>query len=277
MDTTETTDTPPSGIEDERVGVSLVGDLLRRAREEGRFEVVRLTDEELTVLDGVDSAQVAPRPWFTTLDASTREVALAVALRGLAMRGLVGSSVIEDTSGDVSLELDDDVHATLVARRAASEIIIAHRRTQHASWSKVCYVQGSAGVVEEDVSPGGVHTLWAGPSESIVESVAAFADPEYAAAEDPGGDVREVPLGDVAAGTETIEPLDAHLVTVIVAVGLDTDGESIENRVSVHVGDAGVQVVRSMTGDKNVARLEPVSRAGLRTVVADVIGREERG
>lgn len=273
MNTTTSEDAPSAPIEDESLGVALVSDLLRRGREE-RFQVVKLTDEELTVLDGVESRQLAPRPWFTTLEESSHEVALAVALRGLTIRGLVVPSLLDENTGRTSLDLDDDLHALLVARRAASSVVVAERRTQHASWSKTCYLQGAAGVVEEDVSPGGVHTLWAGPPDALPDTLTAFADPDGVAAPEPSEHTREVALTDVAQGTAAIAPSsEALFATVINRVYLDDDGHSAERRLSIFAGTDGLEIARSVQDGRKAVRIEQASPQALRSAVAHVLGQ----
>lgn len=269
--TTTAEEPSTSRIEDRELGIALAANLLARARE-GRFEVARLTDEELTVLDGTDSRQVAPRPWLATIDASQHELVQAVALRGLAARGVVLPSLLDETTGRMAMAVDDDVHAVLVARRAASAVIVAERKTAHASWTKIAYLQGAAGVIEEDVSPGGLHTLWAGPADGVVESLARFADPDGDARDHPAGEPREIALRDVATGAATIGPLgESRLVTVIAVVGLDADGDADTRRLSVYVGDDGVETARSVADGRKVVRIEQVTADGLRAAIADVV------
>ncbi|PSL08325.1 hypothetical protein CLV30_101296 [Haloactinopolyspora alba] len=269
---TTTFDQPSSArLEDADLAAALVGDLLSRASHE-KTPVVKLTDEELTVLDGTDSRQLAPRPWFTELAETSREVALGVALRGLIVRGLVVPSAVEESTGRTSLDMDDDVHAALVARRAASSVVIAERQTNHASWSKVCYLQGNDGVVEEDVSPGGLHTLWAGPVSGLADSLARFADPDDVAAQEPTRPPREVALEDVARGTAQVGPSsDSLYVTVIGHVYLDNEGASATRRLSVFAGTDAVEAASSVD-DRKVVRIEEVSRPELRSAVEHLLG-----
>ena len=252
-------------LRDDALGAAFVTALLERA--EGRSEVVRLTDEELAVLDG-DGAQVAPSPWLTSVPVEHRETAMAVAARNLVVRGLALPSVLEDPTGRLSIALPEDVHAVLAARRAASVVVIAQRSTADAGAARVLYGQGEPGVVEEDVTPGGLHTFSASSWATAVEGLARYADPAGWATTAGAG--REIPLDAIAAGDVSAAPAGSHYVTVVTVVAIGPDGEPAERRLSAYAGPDGVSVSEPIA-DRPAVAVRPVGPAELLEAVRGVV------
>ena len=219
-------------LRDPAVGQALVRALLERAGH-ARIEVVSLTDEELALLDGPGADHVAPLPWFDTVPPEQRDTALAVAARNLVVRGLALPAFPHESTGSVSVALPDDVHAVLAARRAASTVLIAQRRTAEASATRVLYVQGDDGVVEEHVTSGGLHTFTAGSPEAALRELTGFVDPDGAATHD--GIPVELELSDVASGAVAAGPLaESRYVTVVWVTTLGPAGEPVERRLSLY-------------------------------------------
>lgn len=231
-----------------------------QAATEGRQEVVRLTDEELTVLEGSDVDQLAPRPWYSALADSERDLALAVALRGLVARGLAVPSAVQSVSGDVTLAVTGDISAVLAARRAASAVLMAQRRTADASSFRALYLQGADVVVEEDVSPGGLHTLAVVRVDEALDRLVELVDPQHAATAD--GPTVSIELADVAEGKTGAGPVDdARWVSVVSAV-ITVAGQVVERQLSVYSLPDTVYVAHARE-DEPVSDVYEVGRRSL--------------
>jgi hypothetical protein len=241
-----------------------IAELGERA-EGGRVVVIALTDEELTVLDGPQTDQVAPRPWYEQQDEQTRQVACVVALRGLAARGIALPSQVA-RNGDVTVALPDDVHAALAMRRAASVIVVAHQRVETGMQARVLYGQGPRLVLEEHVSGGGLHTFSVVPLGDAVDDLVTLVDPQGAAGE-ADAPRRALTLSELAAGQDGLGELgDTRCVTVLGRVALGRQGEPVEQRVSVYALADRVEVAdpRQLDGS-TILELGEVSRATLRS------------
>ncbi len=237
---------------------------LRDRAEAGRVVVIALTDEEITALDGPETDQVAPRPWYDEQDEQTREAACVVALRGLAARGIALPSQV-DSNGDVTMSLPDDVHAALAMRRAASVIVVAHQRLETGMQARVLYGQGRRLVLEEHVSGGGLHTFSVAPLDDVVGGLVALVDPEGRAG-DADGPRRTLTLREVAAGQDGLGELgDTRCVTVLGKVVLGQDGQPVEERVSVYALADRVEVADPRERDaQTILEVGAVSETTLR-------------
>jgi hypothetical protein len=253
--------TPPAG---QILTPAAIAELRARA-EDGRVVVIALTDEELTALDGPETDQVAPRPWYEEQDEQTRQAACVVALRGLAARGIALPSQVA-ANGDVTIALPDDVHAALAMRRAASAIVVAHQRVETGMQARVLYGQGPRLVLEEHVSGGGLHTFSVAPLDDAVDELVALVDPNGTAG-DADGPRRTLTLGEVAAGQDGLGELgDTRCVTVLGRVVLDHHGQPVEQRVSVYALADRVEVADPAERDaQTVLEVGAVSKATLRT------------
>ncbi len=246
---------------------------LRARAEDGRVVVIALTDEELTALDGPETDQVAPRPWYDEQDVQTRHTACVVALRGLAARGIALPSQVA-ADGGVTLALPDDVHAALAMRRAASVIVVAHQRVETGMQARVLYGQGQRLVLEEHVSGGGLHRFSVAPLDEAAADLAVLVDPEGRAG-DADGPRRTLTLSQVAAGQEGLGELgDTRCVTVLGKVVLGEHGEPVEERVSVYALADRVEVADPRERDaQTILEVGVVSRttlrARLRALLAD--------
>ena len=231
------------------------------------LEVVRLTDEELTVLDGSGAEQVVPRPWFLELSEDQRDTALAVALQGLAVRGLAVPTIVEE-SGVTIIGLPDDVAAVLSARRAASAVLIAQRRSLGSSATRVLYLQGSELTVEEEVSPGGLHALAVASLGEALDRLVSFTDPETAAQHD--GPAVEVDLREVAAGRASVEAAERALWTTVLTAVLPAGPGTAERSVSIHALPDSVVVARPRN-DAPISDVWKVSARSLRAILDDLL------
>jgi hypothetical protein len=246
---------------------------LRERAGGGRMVVIALTDEELTVLDGPDSQQVAPRPWYDQQDEATRQTACVVALRGLAARGIAVASEVSPAGG-VTVALPQDVHAALAMRHAASVIVVAHQQTEPGMQARVLYSQGPELVLEEHVSAGGLHTFSLLPIGEAVQRLLELVDPHgVAKTVEPKGPVRTLTLTEVAAGEDGLGELnDTRCVTILGKMSLDEDGKPVEERVSVYALADRVELADPRERDGALMlEVGPVSTATLRERLRDLL------
>ena len=133
--------------------------LIDRAREEP-VPVIALTDEELAALDGGPSAPpVAPRPWLDQQDDACRELLCQVALRSLATRGIVVPTGAVEDGGRGVVAMHRDLRAALLMRHSALALVAAQRQTAAETVHRMLFLHEGGAVLEEDVSPHGVHRL----------------------------------------------------------------------------------------------------------------------
>jgi hypothetical protein len=219
-----------------------------------------------------------PMPWLAGKDEQSRELACQVALRGLAARRLV-VPLDEDsaTSGDgpQRVALRDDLRAVLVMRRSAHAAAVALRQSD--GRMLVLYL-GASGALEEAISPGGIHGFTVVSLDAVPGRLAAFADPDDAAA--TSAPPEPVPslvlrLADIATGAQFPGVTGARSVTMVTRL-LFGSAEG-ERRLTVYAKEAGVVVAcPADTGGEPGLRFAEVSRSGLRERMAGLLDLRER-
>jgi len=269
--------------------LSVIKDLISRAGE-APLPVIALTDEEIAALDGDLAARgPVPLPWLDTKDTAARELACQVALRGLAARRLViplGAAAGEADGevgrgaggGEVGREyiaLQDDLRAVLAMRRSAHAAAFALRESD--GRMRLLYL-GSSGALEEAISPGGLHGFTVVGYADAADRLAAFADPEDAAAAavEPGRDTepRVLPLAEIARGAEIPAMAGVRSVTMVTRLVFGADAG--EQRLTVYAKEAGVVVACPAEASGAPAlRFTEVSKSGLRECLADLLSIQE--
>jgi len=261
--------------------LSVIKDLIDRAGE-APLPVIALTDEEITVLDG-DLAErgPVPLPWLDGKDKAARELACQVALRGLAARRLVvplgteGGGAAGGEIGTERIALRDDLRAVLAMRRSAHAVAFALRESD--GRMRLLYL-GTSGALEEAISPGGLHGFTVVARAAAAERLAAFADPEDAAAASlkPGreSEPRVLALAEIARGAEIPAMAGVRSVTMVTRLVFGSDGG--EQRLTVYAKEAGVVVACPADASGAPAlRFAEVSRSGLRERLADLLSIQE--
>ena len=256
--------------------LSVIKDLISRAGE-APLPVIALTDEEIAALDGDLAARgPVPLPWLDTKDTAARELACQVALRGLAARRLV--IPLGAAGGEVGREyiaLQDDLRAVLAMRRSAHAAAFALRESD--GRMRLLYL-GSSGALEEAISPGGLHGFTVVGYADAADRLAAFADPEDAAAAavKPGRDTepRVLPLAEIARGAEIPAMAGVRSVTMVTRLVFGADAG--EQRLTVYAKEAGVVVACPAEASGAPAlRFTEVSKSGLRECLADLLSIQE--
>jgi hypothetical protein len=261
--------------------LSVIKDLIDRAGE-APLPVIALTDEEIAVLDG-DLAErgPVPLPWLDGKDKAARELACQVALRGLAARRLVvplgteGGGAAGGEIGRERIALRDDLRAVLAMRRSAHAVAFALRGSD--GRMRLLYL-GTSGALEEAISPGGLHGFTVVARAAAAERLAAFADPEDAAAASlkPGreSEPRVLALAEIARGAEIPAMAGVRSVTMVTRLVFGSDGG--EQRLTVYAKEAGVVVACPADASGAPAlRFAEVSRSGLRERLADLLSIQE--
>jgi hypothetical protein len=256
--------------------LSVIKDLISRAGE-APLPVIALTDEEIAALDGDLAARgPVPLPWLDNKDKADRELACQVALRGLAARRLV--IPLGAAGGEVGREyvaLHDDLRAVLAMRRSAHAAAFALRESD--GRMRLLYL-GSSGALEEAISPGGLHGFTVVGYPDAADRLAAFADPEDAAAASvkPGRDTepRVLPLAEIARGAEIPAMAGARSVTMVTRLVFGADAG--EQRLTVYTKEAGVVIACPADASGAPAlQFAEVSRSGLRERLADLLSIQE--
>lgn len=247
--------------------IAAAAETIRARAAGGPVQVVVLTDEELAVLAAEPAGQrVAPMPWLDGRDEPARDLALRVALRGLMARGLVTPT---DTNG---IAVHSDIAAAIALRHGWRAVVLAERRDAVRAVTRALYVH-DGGVLEETVSPGGLHDLTITAPEAAARRLAGFCDPATAAAEQGGAEPRTVPLEAIAAGDLPAEVSDARHVTALGRVERRADEPPAERRATVYALDDRVILAEpALAEDKPALRFTTAGPDALRRVTADLIG-----
>jgi hypothetical protein len=233
----------------------------------GPVQVIVLTDEELAVLAaGPAGPRVAPMPWLDDHDEPAREVALQVALRGLIARGLAAT-------GDAgAINVHAEIAAALAMRHTWRAVILAERQEAAGAVTRVLYLH-DGGVLEETVSPGGLHDLTVTALPAAAGRLAGFCDPAGTATDHGSDGPRTVPLGDIAAGDPPAEIAAARHVTALDRIERRAGDRPAERRFTVYALDDRVVLAEpaSIHGDRAL-RFTTAGPDALRRVTADLIG-----
>lgn len=198
----------------------------------GIVPVIALTDEELCALDGGPSAeQIAPSPWLNAQDDAARRIACEVAVRGLTARNLIIASA--SSAGGTHVEIHPDLKTTLDRRRSCPAIVVAQRQSPAGSQTRVLYLDDD-GVLEEDVTRGGLHAFTILPRALATTRLAALADPAAAARPHPASRPRTLPLTAIADGTPIVGTEAVRCVTAVGHVARDPSGQPRDQRIAVY-------------------------------------------
>ncbi|MFF0861983.1 hypothetical protein ACFYUV_09520 [Nonomuraea sp. NPDC003560] len=245
--------------------------LLERART-AYVPVIALTDEELTVLDGPDADQLAPRPWYDSQDPAARDTACMVALRSLIARGIARPEPTGEGDDDVALLLSDDLQDLLAARRTPRHVVMAERILADSRQARVFYVGPGPVAVEENVNESGLHGLAIGPIERLAERFAEFCDPHAGAGQRQGNGLRRVALTDIARGVGQDIFAEALAITQISHHRLGPADEVEETRWTIYAPRGRVVLAEpEADGEDGVLVLTDLGPRELREHLLDLL------
>lgn len=202
------------------------------AGRQGRFQVITLTDEEIVAVDGEES--VAPRYWWTTLSATDRTLAVAVAARGLAARGWASGDEAATEVETLDLRPAGPLAAVLGLRRSARRVLLAEQKSRHETRARVYYVHSEGRVLEEAVNSAGLHRFSTLPVETAVADLASWCDPLRLPAPERRWRLNVDDQTD-AESAAAAHLVDVRLASVLVSVGADDGTPAGRRRASVYV------------------------------------------
>ncbi|MEU3370894.1 hypothetical protein ABZ734_10520 [Streptomyces sp. NPDC006660] len=168
-------------------------DLVGKALAEGGTQpLIKLTDEELAVLDpGALEDVVVPTPHLATLSDEQREWVLGTALRSLISRGAVEVANIpeldavlrsagtdSDLIADVDMRVTPEVSMALTLRRTASRALAVEQQTSSGTVTAFVFVHSPELMLIEQVTGGGMHIFTlASKVRDAARIVQALVDP----------------------------------------------------------------------------------------------------
>lgn len=167
--------------------------------EGGSQHLLRLTDEEIAVLDPESLKEcIAPTPKLAELTTQERDWAYTTALRSLVSREAVEVSNIEEldavlrsaqasepsgsaaepTNVDLDLRITPEVSLALTLRRAASRALAVEQHTSGSATHAIVYVHSNDLYLVERVTAGGLHIFTlASSARDAAEVVQGLIDP----------------------------------------------------------------------------------------------------
>ncbi len=168
-------------------------ELVGKALAEGGSQpLIKLTDEELAVLDPDALTEVvAPAPHLATLSDEQREWVLGTALRSLVSRGAVEVANIAELdavlksegtepglTADVDMRVTPEVSMALTLRRTASRALAIEQQTSGGTVTAFVFVHSPELMLIEQVTGGGMHIFTlASEARDAARMVQALVDP----------------------------------------------------------------------------------------------------
>ncbi|WP_051820206.1 hypothetical protein [Streptomyces sp. NRRL S-920] len=221
------------------------GILAEALAEGGTQPLLRLTDEEIAVLDPDSLTDcVAPTPRLPELSPQEREWAYATALRSLVSREAVEIANIEeldavlrsaeahpetaDTPSGVNadLRITPEVSLALTLRRTAARALAVEQHTSSGTTHMLVYVHGDDLYLVERVTSGGLHMFTlAASAKDAADMVLLFVDPFEVA--DKDGRLQELTPEQISTddvGTALSEAINNALVVGQAVLLSDTPG-----------------------------------------------------
>lgn len=243
--------------------VEIQQEFLRRGAE-SRYEIITLTDEELAAVDGEDS--VAPRYWYAAQSPVDRDLARAVASRGLAARGWATADPAATDVGDLDLQPTGPLLAVLSLRRNVRRIVVCEQKDAAGARSRVYYLPDGSTALEEAVNTGGLHRFSTLPVFDVATELARWSDPQQTP--EPAEPWEQTLRSDAEVEAVAAERLSgSRLASVIVLVDRRA-GVPRESRVSVYV-EPGRACMTFVTG--KTVTLKDVGHGELRRQLSTII------
>ncbi|AYG81198.1 hypothetical protein DWB77_03340 [Streptomyces hundungensis] len=191
--------------------------------EGGTQSLIKLTDEELAVLDP-DALEdvVVPTPHLATLSDEQRQWVLGTALRSLVSRGAVEVTNIAELdavlksegtdsglTADVDMKVTPEVSMALTLRRTASRALAVEQQTSNGTVTAFVFVHSPELLLIEQVTGGGMHIFTlASKAQDAAKMVQALVDP-FGVADRDGKTIR------LDASALTTGAVDKSLARVI--------------------------------------------------------------
>ncbi|QFG68896.1 hypothetical protein [Ornithinimicrobium pratense] len=191
--------------------ISLHGELIEESAEEA-LNLGAYSDEEIAALvfEGVD--RPVPLPWLDSLEPSERELAVAMGMRSLTVRGLVEALPLDDVQGTLQQTSPPEVWTLLGMRRHAPSMVVAERTTTMGTDWIVFYEQEQERWLAEFITAQGFHEFVLAPTEDTALALMAWSgvDPQTQV---PEFDLR-LTVDEVQGHDPRLEPVGQALVAV---------------------------------------------------------------
>ncbi|WP_223168027.1 hypothetical protein [Nonomuraea sp. SYSU D8015] len=180
--------------------------------EGGTQSLVRLTDEELAVLDPEET--FIPKPHLSRMDSQQREWVLATALRSLVSREAVEIRNIEELDAalrgapevQIDMHIRMEVDLALTLRRTPDRVLAAKQDSATGTAFGYVHIHAANLLLVERITAGGMHLFTlAGTVEDAVNLVQPLVDP-YGVADRDG---ESTSLDPSALDREHVGPLAA--------------------------------------------------------------------
>lgn len=192
-------------------------------------EIIILSDEQLLGVEGHLRTQPVALPWAEGHPES-RQVLAAAGVRSLMASGQVTISQDEE-SGERRWLVDPSVNGCIVLRRTADLIGSAERQVRSeigVQTHRIYYYVHPEGVLEEEVTPSGMHVFRSAQPEMLPERMLRLIDQDEVAS------TSQEPVtateADLREGGSLAERLaDARAITVVSS--LDTRSEAVKQLI----------------------------------------------
>jgi hypothetical protein len=197
-----------AGDEDNPFQSPEVASLRQELIEESAEEALNLgsySDEEIAALVFEEQDRPVPLPWLDTLADGERELALAMGMRSLTVRGLVEALPLDDVQGTIQQTCPTEVWVLLGMRRYAASMVVAERTTSLGTDWIVLYEQGQDRWLAEFITPQGFHEFVLAPTQDTTLALLAWSGVD---AQTP------VPDLDVRLSAEQVQGQDPRLEPV---------------------------------------------------------------
>lgn len=223
-----------------------------------------LTDEEVVALDGVQREQAVPIPWLSAQTAD-RNVLCGVALRGLLAKELAYPVIFEGETEPSRLHATEDITGALALRRTGRQVASIERTVSTGKRWLFIYVHDDGALLEE-VDEGGLHGFTVVTVDQVSRRLAAFADPNGAAAKD-SGTVSYTPAEFEASGGEFLAETQAVSNLAV----FETNAEDLRT-LTIYTAPTSVHVLLQVVTEGSLSLvLREVSAATLEATLATVL------
>lgn len=249
--------------------------VLKRSHDaEAPTEIAILSDEQLLGVEGHLRSQPTALPWAEDRTDS-RAVIAAVGLRSLMASGMVTMGQDQD-SGERRWLVDPGINGCIVLRRTADLIGSAERQVRSAigpQTHRIYFYVHPEGVLEEEVTPSGMHIFRAAQPEMLPERMLRLIDQDEVAS--TSSEPETVTDEDLQEGGAYAARLaDARAITIVSS--LDTRSEAVKQlTVYATTEEVLVQQIDDIDSDAPEVSLKAVDREELLGLAAWFLAPEE--
>ncbi|WP_131105117.1 hypothetical protein [Ornithinimicrobium sufpigmenti] len=190
---------------------SLTEEMIEESAEEA-LNLGSYSDEEIAALVFEGQDRPVPLPWLDTLEPQERELAVAMGMRSLTVRGLVEALPLDDVQGTIRQTSPAEVWALLGMRRHAPSTVVAERTTTLGTDWIVLYEQEQDRWLAEFITVQGFHEFVLAAAEDTALALMAWSGVD-AQTPAPDFDVR-LAVEEVQGQDPRLEPVGQALVAV---------------------------------------------------------------